>query len=126
MTGLSPRDVLRILRADPGACAEAFRVCAGTLRQRGAVIGLRDGLVLRAADNGPWQQFYPQPDGTLKNAATGLIVSPNGTGAQFRGARRRAPGVGSACTWMATPACPGERGRTPREITAYPAQIWQA
>ena len=36
MTGLSPRDVVRILRADPGACAGAFRVCAGTLRQRGA------------------------------------------------------------------------------------------
>jgi hypothetical protein len=43
--------------------------------------GLRDGLVLRAANNGPWQQFCPQPDGTLNNAATGLIVSPNGTGA---------------------------------------------
>lgn len=41
--------------------------------------GLRDGLVLQAANNGPWQQFCPPPDGTLNNAATGLIVSPNGT-----------------------------------------------
>ena len=36
--------------------------------------GLRDGLVLRAANNGPSQQFCPQPNGTLNNAATGLIV----------------------------------------------------
>jgi hypothetical protein len=61
--------------------------------------GLRDGLVLRAANNGPWQQFCPQPDGTLNNAATGLIVSPNGTGAQLRGTASASTRGGSACTW---------------------------
>jgi hypothetical protein len=45
--------------ADPGYDA------AGT--------GLRHGLVLRAANNGPWQQWYPMGDGTLNNAATFLI-----------------------------------------------------
>jgi hypothetical protein len=47
--------------------------------------GLKDGLVLRSANNGPWQQWYPQANGTLRNAATGLVISPNGTGAQLRG-----------------------------------------
>ena len=38
--------------------------------------GLKDGLVLRNASNGPWQQWYPQANGTLRNAATGLVISP--------------------------------------------------
>ena len=31
----------------------------------------------------PWQQFIPQPNGTLKNVATGRYVNPNGIGAQL-------------------------------------------
>jgi peptidoglycan-N-acetylglucosamine deacetylase len=61
--------------------------------------GLKDGLVLRASNNGPWQQFVPQPNGTLKNVATGLHVSPNGTGAQLRGTPAPSPWGGSAYTW---------------------------
>jgi hypothetical protein len=61
--------------------------------------GLRDGLVLRAANNGPWQQFYPQENGTLKNAATGLIITPNGTGAQLRGTGSLTPWGGSVYYW---------------------------
>jgi peptidoglycan/xylan/chitin deacetylase (PgdA/CDA1 family) len=61
--------------------------------------GLKDGLVLRASNTGPWQQFIPQPDGTLKNVATGLYVSPNGTGAQLRGTAVPSPWGGSAYTW---------------------------
>jgi len=61
--------------------------------------GLTNGLVLRASNNGPWQQFIPQPDGTLRNVATGLIVSPNGTGAQLRGTTAPVPWGGSVYTW---------------------------
>lgn len=71
--------------ADPGYDA------AGT--------GLRDGLVLRGTNTRPWQQWYPQPDGTLRNAATGLIISPNGTGAQLRGTTAASPWGGSAYAW---------------------------
>src|SRR5579859_2322857 len=31
---------------------------------------LRDGLILAVSNNGPWQQFIPQANGTLKNLAT--------------------------------------------------------
>jgi hypothetical protein len=61
--------------------------------------GLTNGLVLRASNNGPWQQFIPQSDGTLRNVATGLIVSPNGTGAQLRGTTAPVPWGGSVYTW---------------------------
>ena len=61
--------------------------------------GLTNGLVLRASNNGPWQQFIPQPNGTLKNVATGLIISPNGTGAQLRGTTARTSWGGSVYTW---------------------------
>jgi peptidoglycan/xylan/chitin deacetylase (PgdA/CDA1 family) len=71
--------------ADPGYDA------AGT--------GLKDGLVLRPSNTGRWQQFIPQPDGTLKNAATGLYVNPNGTGAQLRGGTAPSPWGGSVYTW---------------------------
>jgi hypothetical protein len=53
---------------------------------------LADGLILTPSNNGPWQQFIPLPDGTLKNVATGLIVNPNGTGAAPR--RHRCLAVG--------------------------------
>jgi peptidoglycan/xylan/chitin deacetylase (PgdA/CDA1 family) len=71
--------------ADPGYDA------AGT--------GLKHGLVLRASNTGRWQQFVPQPNGTLKNVATGLYVNPNGTGAQLRGGTAPSPWGGSAFTW---------------------------
>jgi hypothetical protein len=79
--------------ADPGYDA------AGT--------GLKDGLVLRASNTGRWQQFIPQPDGTLKNAATGLYVNPNGTGAQLRGGTAPSPWGGSAWTWTDHAHLPG-------------------
>ena len=60
--------------------------------------GLKDGLVLRASNTGPWQQFIPQSNGTLKNVATGLYVSPNGTGAQLRGGTAPTSRGGSAYT----------------------------
>jgi len=60
---------------------------------------LPDGLVLAVSNNGPWQQFIPQPNGTLKNVATGLVVSPNGTGAQLRGTTAPTPWGGSVYTW---------------------------
>jgi len=69
--------------------------------------GLTDGLVLRASNNGPWQQFIPQPNGTLKNAATGLYVSPNGTGAQLRGTPAPSPWGGSVYTWTDYAHLPG-------------------
>jgi hypothetical protein len=61
--------------------------------------GLKDGLVLRAANTGPWQQWYQLADGTLKNAATGMIINPNGTGAQLRGASTGSSWGGSVYTW---------------------------
>ena len=33
--------------------------------------GLRHGLVLRAANNGPWQQWYPMGDGRLARPTPG-------------------------------------------------------
>ncbi|MGH3149866.1 MAG: hypothetical protein ACRDOB_03930 [Streptosporangiaceae bacterium] len=56
---------------------------------------LRDGLILTSCNTGPWQQFTPQSNGTLKNVATGLYVNPNGTGAQLRGATAPTPWGGS-------------------------------
>jgi hypothetical protein len=61
--------------------------------------GLKHGLVLRSANTGAWQQWYPQANGTLRNAATGLIVSPNGTGAQLRGTASASTWGGSVYTW---------------------------
>jgi len=68
---------------------------------------LRDGLILTASNNGPWQQFIPQSDGTLKNLATGLVVNPNGTGAQLRGGTAPSPWGGSAYTWTDYAHLPG-------------------
>ena len=69
--------------------------------------GLKDGLVLRASNTGLWQQFIPQPNGTLKNAATGLYVNPNGTGAQLRGGTAPSPWGGSVYTWKDYAHLPG-------------------
>ena len=60
---------------------------------------LADGLILTSCNTGPWQQFIPQSNGTLKNVATGLYISPNGTGAQLRGTSAPSPWGGSVCTW---------------------------
>ncbi len=56
---------------------------------------LRDGLILTSCNTGPWQQFIPQSNGSLKNVATGLYVNPNGTGAQLRGGASATPWGGS-------------------------------
>jgi hypothetical protein len=69
--------------------------------------GLKDGLVLRPSNNGPWQQFVPQSNGTLKNVATGLIVSPNGTGAQLRGTTAATSWGGSVYAWTDYAHLPG-------------------
>jgi hypothetical protein len=63
--------------------------------------GLTNGLVLRGCNTGPWQQFIPQSNSTLRNVATGLVVSPNGTGAQLRGTVYPTPWGGSFYTWTA-------------------------
>jgi hypothetical protein len=60
---------------------------------------LPDGLILTPSNNGPWQQFIPQQNGTLKNVATGLYVNPNGTGAQLSGGTAPTPWGGSVYTW---------------------------
>jgi hypothetical protein len=79
---------------------KATGLCVSDPGYDAAGTGLRDGLVLRAANNGPWQQWYPMEDGRLSNAATGLIITPNGTGAQLRGTVHRASmPAGSSYTW---------------------------
>jgi hypothetical protein len=60
---------------------------------------LADGLILTWCNNGPWQQFVPQSNGTLKDLATGLVVNPNGTGSQLRGGTAATPWGGSVYTW---------------------------
>ncbi len=60
---------------------------------------LPDGLILTNCNTGPWQQFIPQSNGTLKNVATGLYVNPNGTGAQLRGGTSPTPWGGSSYSW---------------------------
>jgi hypothetical protein len=60
---------------------------------------LRDGLILATCNTGPWQQFIPQSNGTLKNVATGLYVNPNGAGAQLRGGSSPTQWRGSSYTW---------------------------
>jgi hypothetical protein len=60
---------------------------------------LRDGLILAPCNTGPWQQFVPQSNGTLKNVATGLYVNPNGIGVQLRGGTSPTSWGGSSYTW---------------------------
>jgi Putative Ig domain len=68
---------------------------------------LRDGLILASCNTGPWQQFIPQSNGTLKNVATGLYVNPNGTGGQLRGGTSATPWGGSSYTWRDHSGLPG-------------------
>jgi hypothetical protein len=60
---------------------------------------LRDGLILTGCNNGAWQQFVPQSNGTLKNVATGLVVNPDGNGAQLRGSTAVTTWGGSVYSW---------------------------
>jgi hypothetical protein len=68
---------------------------------------LPDGLILTPCNTGPWQQFVPQSNGTLKNVATGLVVNPNGTGAQLRGGTAPTTWGGSVYTWTDIAHLPG-------------------
>jgi hypothetical protein len=68
---------------------------------------LRDGLILTSCNTGPWQQFIPQSNRTLKNVATGLYVNPNGTGAQLRGGASPTTWGGSSYTWTNYSSLPG-------------------
>jgi hypothetical protein len=68
---------------------------------------LRDGLILTSCNTGPWQQFIPQSNGSLKNVATGLYVNPNGTGAQLRGGASPTPWGGSFYRWTNFSSLPG-------------------
>ena len=68
---------------------------------------LRDGLILTVCNNGPWQQFVPQSNGTLKDLATGLLVTPDGTGAQLRGTSSPSSWGGSVYTWTDHAHLPG-------------------
>jgi len=77
----------------------ATGLCVSDPGYDAAGTGLKDGLVLRSANTGPWQQWYPQANGTLRNAATGLVISPNGTGAQLRGTASPSSWGGSVYTW---------------------------
>lgn len=61
--------------------------------------GSPDLLVLRGCNNGPWQQFTVQSDNTLRNAATGLLVNPGGTGVQLHGGTAPTTWGGSAYSW---------------------------
>jgi hypothetical protein len=66
-----------------------------------------DGLILTPCNTGPWQQFVPQPDGTLRDVATGLYVNPDGTGAQLSGGSTPTPWGGSVYTWTDYANLPG-------------------
>ncbi len=68
---------------------------------------LRDGLILTSCNTGPFQQFIPQSDGTLRNLATGLFVNPNGTGSQLRGAVAPVRWGGSRYGWKNYTDLPG-------------------
>jgi hypothetical protein len=68
---------------------------------------LRDGLIMTSCNTGPWQQFIPQSNGSLKNVATGLFVNPNGTGAQLRGGASPTPWGGSFYKWTNFSSLPG-------------------
>jgi hypothetical protein len=68
---------------------------------------LRDGLILASCNTGPWQQFIPQSNGTLKNVETGLYVNPSGAGGQLRGGTSPTSWGGSAYTWRDHSSLPG-------------------
>jgi hypothetical protein len=75
--------------------------------------GPPDGLILAPCTANPDQVFAytsggPQPS-ELRNAATGLLVSPGGTGVQLAGTpdpAARCPSCSAFYTWLATPQLP--------------------
>jgi hypothetical protein len=67
---------------------------------------LPDGLILADCNTGPFQQFIPQSNGTLKNVATGLTVNPDGTGAQLRGESTTVSWGGAVYNWTAETSFP--------------------
>ena len=81
------------------ASGQVRREFRGHLARANGLAFSPDGLILAVSNNGPWQQFIPQPNGTLKNVATGLIVSPHGAGAQLSGTIAPTPWGGSAYAW---------------------------
>ncbi len=68
---------------------------------------LRDGLILTNCNTGPFQQFIPQSNGTLKNLDTGLYVNPDGKGAQLRGGSTATTWGGSVYNWTTSSSLPG-------------------
>jgi hypothetical protein len=60
---------------------------------------LPDGLILTGCNTGPYQQFVPQSNGTLRNVAAGQYVNPDGKGAQLRGSSSPTPWGGSVYGW---------------------------
>jgi hypothetical protein len=85
----------------------AVGLCVSDPGYDAAGTGLTNGLVLRGCNTGTWQQFVPQSNGTLRNVATGLYVSPNGTGAQLRGTTSPTSWGGSVYTWTDYAHLPG-------------------
>ena len=67
---------------------------------------LRDGLILANCNSGPFQQFFPESDGTLVNLATGLVVDPAGQGAQLRGETSAVGWGGASYTWTGESSLP--------------------
>jgi hypothetical protein len=67
---------------------------------------LPDGLILAGCNDGPYQQFVPQSNGTLKNWATHLFINPDGKGAQLRDAATATPWGGSVYGWTETANLP--------------------
>lgn len=59
---------------------------------------LRDGLLLTRCNTGPFQKFTPLGN-ALRNVATGLVISPNGTGSQLRGTASPVSWGGSNYGW---------------------------
>jgi hypothetical protein len=68
---------------------------------------LPDGLILAWCNTGPFQQFVPQSNGTLKNLDTGLYINPAGKGAQLRDASTLTSWGGSSYTWTVYNNLPG-------------------
>lgn len=69
---------------------------------------LPDGLILRGCNSGPWQQFrvLTAEPSQLQDVATGLVVWPDGTGAQLRGSATPIGGVSNLYTWMDNASLP--------------------
>ncbi len=81
-------------------------LCVSDPRGGWASDPLPDGLILTWCNTGPFQQFVPQPNGTLKNVATGLVVNPAGKGAQLRGSATPTAWGGSVYTWTVYTSLP--------------------